>query len=389
MIAFGRALRQRFLLEPETDFLNHGSFGAVPRVVLAAANAWRRRAETNPDRFIREILPGALRAAAAQLARFVGAEAEDLVFVENATAGVNTVLRALAFSPGDEILTTTHAYGAVRQAIRHTVARSGAVLVEAEVPFPAAGEAEILAAVQSRFTPRTRLLVIDHITSPTALILPVVRLCRFARDRGVRVLIDGAHGPGQIDLNVPVLGADWYVGNCHKWLFAPKGTAFLWAHRQAQAGLHPLSVSHAYETGLAAEFDWTGTRDFANWLAVPAALDFIEEIGTAAMRRHNHDLVLAAARRLADAWGTPVGGPPGLLPAMAAIRLPAPWQRFGPPTLDTARRLQSVLLARHRIVAAIVPFGEHLWGRVSAQIYNAPEDYERLAVLPMDAFGPV
>jgi isopenicillin-N epimerase len=384
MAEFGVAMRDRFLLERGTDFLNHGSFGAVPGVVAAAADEWRRRVESNPDRFMREILPGALRDAAGRLARWLGAEPGDLVFVDNATAGVTTILRGLDIAAGDEILTTTHAYGAVRQAIRYVAARTGARLVEADVPFPVADDTEIEAAVTARFTSRTRLLVIDHISSPTALIFPVERLCAAARARGIKVLIDGAHAPGQIALDIPAVGADWYVGNCHKWLLAPKGCAFLWARREAQAGLHPLSISHAYEEGFTAEFDWTGTRDFAPWLAVTAALDVIEEIGADAMRRHNHGLATAAARRLSAAWTSVVGAPDELLAAMATLRLPAGWQGFGPPTIDTARRLQSRLLSTHRIVLAVMPFNGALWGRISAQVYNAPGDYDRLAALPTD-----
>ncbi len=385
MTEFGQAMRGRFLLEPGTDFLNHGSFGAVPREVFAAANGWRRRVETNPDRFMVGTLEGALRAAAGRLAAFLGASGDDVVFVDNATSGVNAVLRSLQFEPGDEILTTSHVYGAVRQTIAYVAGRSGAVPVEAELPFPAAGDDEMVDAVASRITPRTRLLVVDHIASPTALILPVARLCAMARDRGVPVLVDGAHAPGQIDLAIPGLGADWYVGNCHKWLFAPKGCAFLWARRDRQAALHPLSISHDLGKGFASEFDWTGTRDFASWLAVTAALDFIAGIDAERMRRHNHDLVLQAARRIAAAWRTPVGGRAEQLGAMAAIRLPDSWQPRGLLSRETARRLQSALLSKHRIDVAVTSFAGVLWARISAQIYNAPEDYERLASLPVHA----
>src|SRR5882762_5328422 len=243
MIEFGAAARREFLLESGTAFLNHGSFGAAPRSVLEAAESWRRRMEANPDLFLREILPGALRAGAAQVAQFIRAKPDDVVFIDNATAGMNAVLRALQFDANDEILATTHTYGAVRQAIRYVCDRTGARLVEAEVSLPVTGESSLV--------------------SPTGLIFPVAELAALARARGAQVLIDGAHGPGQLELDVPALGADWYVGNCHKWLFAPRSCAFLWCRDDSKRDLHPLAISHHYGEGFTAEFDWTGTRDFS------------------------------------------------------------------------------------------------------------------------------
>lgn len=372
MIKFGLPQRGRFLLEPGTAFLNHGSFGTAPRRVLAAAQRWRRRMEANPDRFLRSVLPGALRGAAGQLARFLQVKEEDLAFVENATSGVNAVLRSLEFRPGDEILATSHTYNAVRQAIRHACARSGAKLVEARIVLPVRNESDLVSPIERRISRRTRLLVLDHISSPTGLVFPVKRLARLARERGAKVLVDGAHAPGQLELDIAALGADWYAGNCHKWLFAPKGCGFLWAPAGAQQGLHPPVISHGYGKGFAAEFDWTGTRDFSSWLAVTAALDFFRELGPARVRAYNHRLVIEAANRIAEAWNTPLDGPPELHGSMMAIRLPGPLQRF------EGSRLMYEILARHRIVVAIVPIGGALWARISAQVYNRPQDYERL-----------
>src|SRR5438876_4971657 len=209
MIEFGAAVKREFLLESGVAFLNHGSFGAAPRVVLEAAGRWRQRMEANPDLFLREILPGKLREAAAELARFIRARPDDVVFVDNATAGVNAVLRALEFRARDEILATTHTYGAVRQAIRYVCDRTGARPVEADISLPVTGESSLVAAFSACVTSRTRLVVLDHISSPTGLIFPVAELAALARARGARVLIDGAHGPGQLELDVPALGADW------------------------------------------------------------------------------------------------------------------------------------------------------------------------------------
>ena len=373
MIRLGRPLRRLFHFEPGTAFLNHGSFGATPRKVAAAAGRWRTRMESNPDRFMREFLPVALRAAAGRLARILHARERDMVFVENATSGINAVLRSLDLRRGDEILATTHTYNAVRQAIRETCRRSGAKLVAARIALPVRSVDDLQLPIEQELNRRTKLVVLDHIASPTGLIFPVKHLARLARARGARVLVDGAHAPGQLELDIPSLGADWYAGNCHKWLFAPKGCGFLWARGGAQAGLHPAVISHGYGKGFAAEFDWTGTRDFSAWLSVPAGLDFLAAMGASRVRAYNHRLVIDAARSISNAWGTPTDGPAHLHGSMMAIRLPDRLQRRDP------ARLMADLLAARRIVVAVAAVGGALWARISAQVYNAPGDYERLA----------
>jgi isopenicillin-N epimerase len=379
VIAFGAAARPHFELDGGTAFLNHGSFGAAPQVVLQAAARWRRRMEQNPDRFYRDILPSALREAAERLGAFIGTRGEDLVFVDNATAGMNAVLRSLEFRAGDEIVATTHTYGAVRQAIRYVYERTGARGVEADITLPVACERDLASAIASRMSERTRLLVLDHIASPTGLIFPVAELAALAHAHGARVLVDGAHAPGQIPLDVPSLGVDWYVGNCHKWLFAPRSAAFLWAREDAKRLVHPLAISHEYGAGFTAEFDWTGTRDVSAWLAVSTALEFVDELGAERVREYNHALIAKAADMLAKAWREPLDAPADLHGAMMAIRLPARLQQGA--TRESARRLQSEILARHGIVVAIMALDDALWARISAQIYNTPEQYEKLLAL--------
>jgi isopenicillin-N epimerase len=377
----GKPMRPEFSLEPGTDFLNHGSFGAPPRAVLEAAGRWRNRLEANPDVFFREVLPGALREAASALARFVGARPQDLVFVDNATAGMNAVLRSLSFSPGDEILASSHVYGAVRQAIRHVCERSGAKFVVAELALPVADAEALVSSLAERMSERTRLLVLDHIASPTGLVFPVAQLARLARARGARVLVDGAHAPGQIALDLPALGVDWYVGNCHKWLFAPRPCGFLWAHESAQDGLHPLAISHDYGRGFGPEFDWTGTRDPAAWLAVVDAIRFLEALGADRVRAHGHELAVASATKIARAWDSVLDGPAALHGSMMAIRLPGRLCRGLAADRGGARELMSVLIAEQRIVVAVMPIGNALWARISASVYNQPADYDRLASL--------
>jgi isopenicillin-N epimerase len=375
------SLRDAFLLEDGVAYLNHGSYGATPRTVLAAADQWRRRMEAQPVRFMQGELPKLLRETAARLASFMGARGEDLVFADNATSGVNAILRSLDFSPGDELLTTTHVYGAVRKTLRYVAARTGATIVEADVPFPVSGEDEIIDAIVRRFSPRTRLLVVDHITSPTALVLPVKRIVQAAKTHGIMVIVDGAHAPGQLDLDIPAIGADFYVGNCHKWLFAPKGCGFLWAAPAAQAEIHPLVISHGYGSGFLAEFDWTGTRDPSAWLAVSTALDFVETIGADILRDHNHALMREAVDLIAQRWRTQAGAPPSLLGAMATIAVPTDRGRFrsAPATLESAAAIHDYLWQDHRIEVPVPVFNGRIWVRISAQIYNRIGDYRRLA----------
>jgi isopenicillin-N epimerase len=372
---FGKAARSEFLLQEGVTFLNHGSFGATPRAVLAAQDAWRARMERQPYHFMHRELPGAIRQAAADLAGFLGARGDDLVFVDNATAGINAVARSVSLEPGDEILVTDHVYPAVRNALSFVCQRARATLVEAPVPFPLGDDDEVIAALAAAIRPGTRLAVLDHVTSPTAVKFPIERLIALFRARGVSVLVDGAHAPGMLEVDVPSLGADWYVGNAHKWLFAPKGCGFLWAAPERQEGLHPAVISHGLGQGFAAEFDWTGTRDPSAWLAVSEAVAFHRRLGSRRVILHNHKLAAEAAVMLAEAWGTEPGAPEPMLGAMAAVRAP----HAAPATLAEGIGLRDRLWNDHGIEAPVIPFAGALWVRISAQVYNEEADYLRLA----------
>ena len=376
---FGRAARAAFLIEDDVAYLNHGGYGATPQVVLAAADAWRLRMERQPVRFMKSELPAALRAAAARLGRFLGANGEDLVFVDNATTAINAIVRSLDIGPGDILATTDHGYAAVRRTLDYVASRTGARVVEIPLPFPAVGADATLDALTRGWPGKVKLFVVDHLASPTALVLPVERMAAFARAKGARVLIDGAHAPGQLALDLPRLGGDWYVGNCHKWLFAPKGCGFLWARREARAGLHPAVISHGYGEGFHAEFDWTGTRDHSPWLAVTAALDFVEALDVDRMRAWQRELRRRAGDLLQQAWGVPAGGPDDMLAAMTTLRLPDRHQPAGPADKRAAERVHDLLWANHRVEAPIMPFAGRLWLRVSVQIYNHLDEYRALA----------
>jgi isopenicillin-N epimerase len=369
---YGHAIRGEWDLDPDFLTLNHGSFGATPRAVRAAQDAWRARLESQPTRFFRDTYPAAIRAAAAALAGFLGAEAQDLAFAENATTGCNAVLRSLRLAPGDEILVLAHVYGAVRNTVRFVCERSGAHMVEAPLPFPRPLPDDITASVAAALTPRTRIAVIDHITSASALVLPIADIVAICHASGVPVLVDGAHAPGHVDLDLTRLGADWYTGNCHKWLNAAKGCAFLWARRDRQADLHPTTISHGYGQGFVAEFDWTGTYDPSAYLSVTAALDFHARIGGPALRVRNAALAFEGASLVAARLGTETGNGNAPSGAMALIRLPG--------------RAEDAPATRARLLelgtdTPVHPLGGAQWLRVSAQAYNDLDDFERLADL--------
>jgi isopenicillin-N epimerase len=375
-LEFGRAARRHFLLEDGIAFLNHGSFGATPREVFQVQDRLRREMEAQPVRFLgRANLQPRLRQAAGELARYLRAEPEHLVFVENATAGANAVLRSFELAPGDEVLVTDHGYPAIRNAAAYVCRRAGARLVTVTLPFPLRSPGQVVTAVADGLTPRTRLVIFDLITSPSAAILPIAALSERCRAVGAAVLVDAAHAPGMIDLDLPSLGAHWVTGNAHKWLFAPRGCAFLWARDPAQPVVHPTVISHGFDQGFTQEFDWVGTRDVTAWLSIGAAIGFHQSMGGVALQRRNHELVGAAAELLAAAWRTEIGVAEPMRGAMAIIR--APVQSDG--SAGTAAVLHDRLWRDHRIEVPVIPLAGRLWLRISAQAYNEIEDYQRLA----------
>jgi isopenicillin-N epimerase len=376
-------------LDPDVAFLNHGSFGACPRAVLAAQDRWRARLERQPVQFMSRDLEGLLDEARVALARFVGAIPEDLVFVPNATSGVNAVLRSLEFAPGDELLTTDHAYGACRNALHFVAERSGATVVTAQVPFPLDGPEAVLEAVLAKVTPRTRLALLDHVTSPTGLVFPLAELVDALAVRGVESLVDGAHAVGMLPLDVSAIGAAYYTGNCHKWLCAPKTAGFLHVRRDLQPMIHPLAISHGLRlprrdrSRFLLEFDWTGTVDPTSYLCVPDAIRVMGEAlpgGWPALRAHTRALALGARRVLCDALGIAVPAPDAMIGSLAAVPI---WDGSAtPPTSGLYRDpLQDALRERAGIEVPITPWPAppHRLLRISAQLYDTAADYERLA----------
>lgn len=371
-------LRSEWLLDPRIAFLNHGSFGAAPRCVLDEQTRWRLRIEAEPVEIIsrrRDELQAVPKRA---IGSWLGMGEDDFGLVTNATEGVNAVLRSLSFGPDDELLTTTHVYNAVRQAMKYVAGRSRATYREVDVPLPVRSSREIAGLVLAGLSPRTRLLVLDHVTSPTALILPVREIVAGCAQRGVDVLVDGAHAPGMVPLDVPSIGAAYYTGNLHKWAAAPKGTGFLWVRPDKQAEIHPLIVSHFYGEGFAKEFGWQGTRDLAAWLSVPRGLEFMADLGWERVRAHNHAMAAWVQRMLCERWSvepvSPIDGQ--LLGSMATLRLPGRLALLGE---QDAQKLQSRLYDDHRVEAPIMHWRGTSFVRPCCQVYNEPAEYHRLA----------
>lgn len=375
MTLFGEPRRADFGLEDGLVFLNHGSFGATPKVALEKQAEWRDRLERNPPRFMRSDLPKAIKESREALAAYLGADPADLGFVDNATGGCNAVLRSFPLEAGDEVLSTSHVYGAVRNAIRFVCRRAGARYVEAALPFGGASADQVVDALKARINDRTRLVVVDHIASDSSLIFPIERIAALCRERGVRLLIDGAHGPGHVPLALDALGADYYAGNCHKWLCAPKGAAFLWVQRERQAGMHPLVISHFLDQGFAAEFGWQGTRDPTAALTVKDVLDWRAKLGEHALRNYCASLLERAVGKLEAAWSVGALTPKEGRAFMATLPVPGE----PPASHALAEKLRAALLEHDHMETQVKAADGVLFIRITAFVYNSDEDYARLA----------
>jgi isopenicillin-N epimerase len=377
MLDFGRHLLPLWHLDPHATLLNHGSFGAAPKAVLDAQTELRTEMEHQPDVFFRrKIMPGpdnAIRVVAEQLGAFIGTRGERLALVENATAGINSVLGSFPFKPRDEILFIDQAYNAVRVSIEDTCRNTGAIAKRVLIPIPVS-RSETISRIVGAVGPRTRLAIIDHITSPTAVLLPVEDIVRELNAKDVRVLIDGAHAVGQIPLDLDRMGADWYTSNAHKWLYAPKGAAFLFASERAAVTTFPISASHFHGLGFPNAYDYTGTRDNTAWLALPAALDFVAKFGAEKIQTYGRALA-AEGKTIMSRFGAEPTAPDDMSVSMRAYMLP---QRRTPDLSDVPE-LMNGLWTNHRIQVNASVFGGRLLIRLSAQIYNDRSDFERLA----------
>jgi isopenicillin-N epimerase len=378
--------RRHWLLAPGIVFLNHGSFGACPKPVLELQAELRRQMEAEPVQFLWRRYEERLDPVRAEAARFLGAQARDLVFVTNATTGVNAVARSLKLRRGDELLTTNQDYNACHNVLVEAARRAGAKLVTARIPFPLESPDEIIAAVMRAVTPRTRLAMLDHITSNSAVVVPVARLIRKLEARGVDTLVDGAHAPGMLPLNLSKLSPAYYTGNLHKWVCAPKGAAFLWVRRDKQAQVQPAVVSHGNNTprpGHSAfqdRFDWAGTFDPTAWLCVGEAIRWMERLlpgGWPAIREANHALAVSARRLLCQRLNIEPPCPEEMLGSMATLPLPERFQ--GRPRSGKIDAGQLRLYDEFGIEAPFVRVNRRGYFRISAHLYNSLSEYEYLA----------
>jgi isopenicillin-N epimerase len=377
-------MKQHWTFDPNILYLTHGTFGATPRVVLEKQREFQLQMESDPIRFfVRELEP-LLDDARAALAEFLRADDAGLVFVPNATAGINAVLRSLDLDQNDELLVTTHEYNASRNVLDYVAGLAGAKVVVAEVPFPIESANVVIDRVMEKVTDRTKLLLIDHVTSPTALVQPIERLVKQLAARGIDTLVDGAHAPGLVPLDLREIGAAYYAGNLHKWVCAPKGAGFLYVRENRRRSVRPHSISHGANSmrtdrsRLLLEFDWTGTFDPSPWLAVPTALQFMDaQGGWAEVMRRNRSLALVARDLLCDTLQIPTPAPDDMLGAMAAVPLPDTTEKpsqYGDP-------LQDRLFADYKIEVPVMPWPHYPKRllRISAQLYNELSEYEKLA----------
>jgi isopenicillin-N epimerase len=382
---FGHAMREHWVLDPEYTYLNHGTVGAPPRRVLERQQALRDELERQPARFMLRELAGLqlapwraesrIREAARSVAGFLGARSEDLVFVSNATTGLNAVLRSIPLAAGDEVVMTDLAYGAITLAAGLATRERGGTLRIVEMPHPVRGPDDIVEAIVSALTPRTKLAVVDHITALTALVLPVTAIVAACHARGVPVLVDGAHAPGSLQLDISSIGADWYVANLHKWAHAPRACGVLWAAPDRQRDLHHPVVSWGFGQGFREEFEWNGTSDPTSYLAAPEGIALLREWGYEAVLDYMHRLAWEAAHVLTDCWRTTLETPRTMVGAMVTVPLP---EAAGATDPDAAR-LRLALLVDDRIEVQLHAWRGRLWVRVSAQVYNERSDMVRLA----------
>ena len=385
-------------LDPHITFLNHGSFGSSPKAVLEEQLRLRTELEAQPIEFLVRQLEGRLDEAKAHLATFLKAHPSNLSFIPNATHGVNTVLRSLRFQPGDELLTTNHAYNACTNALRFVAEQFQAVVRVAQIPTPLDDPMEVCEHLQRAVTPKTRLLLIDHVTSPTALIFPIQEIVTQMKRQGILCLVDGAHAPGMVPLHLSELGADFYTGNCHKWLCAPKGAAFLHVSPDHSEHIRPLSISHGANASRTdrsrheMEFDWTGTADPTAYLCVPTAIEWMAAQmpgGWPAIMKRNRDLAQWASSFVESALGWKPLAPASMIGSMASMRMPDSKESCPPSTPLYSDPFQDQLWQAHQMEIPIIPWPHHpnRLVRLSAQLYNEPAHYHRLCEV-MNHYAP-
>jgi isopenicillin-N epimerase len=385
-------------LDKDIIFLNHGSFGACPTTVLEKQTYYRELMEKEPVAFFIRKFDELYYNSKKALAELITANTNNIVFVPNATAGANAVLHSLKFNPGDELLTTNHVYGACRNLMTYICNRTGAKLVVADVPFPIKKEEQVTEAVLSKVNDKTKIALIDHITSPTGLIFPVEQIVKELSAKGIDAIVDGAHAPGSIPLNVEAIGAAYYTGNCHKWLCTPKGAAFLYVRPDKQKEIHPAIISHPHVNHSAnphsqfqSEFYWTGTNDFSAYLCVTDAIKFMDSLlegGIKKLMGRNRNLTLKVRDMISDVLSIKPAAPKDMIASLCSFPLPD-GSDSGSFPFDYIDPVQDLLFEDYKIEIPVMffPAPPNRLIRTSVQIYNSIEQYNKLAEALKEIFG--
>lgn len=375
-ISLGHSIKKEWLLDEDITFLNNGSFGSVPKIILEEYEKLNRQIEKEPiEFFLRQYFP-MIRESAKKLSDFVGVSSKDLVFVENATAGINTILNSIApiLNKDDEIIFTNYVYPAIKNAIYYICKKTGSLAREIFIPYPIENDKIIFNSIEEGLSRKTKIAVIDHIASSTSVILPIKDIVKLCKANGTLILIDGAHSPGMIDLNINELSPDFYVGNCHKWLYTPKGTALLYCRKELQELLHPLVISLDYGKGFTNEFDWVGTRNPSSWLSVPKALEFYNGIGKQEIQSYIHNLSIEASELIIKELNINMNLNRKLHGAM--VSFPIENEKFSNRT--NPNELRNLIYDKYKIEVPFFNFNGKILFRISSQIYNELYDYEKL-----------
>jgi isopenicillin-N epimerase len=381
------SLRELFQLDPDVVFLNHGSFGATPKEVFAVYQDWQRRLEHQPVKFLGREIQGFLAEARKSLGSYLNADKDDLIFVPNATTGVNIVARSLNLKAGDEVLASDHEYGACNNTWTYLSQRQGFTYKHVAVPLPVKSNEEMLASLWQAVTPKTKVIFLSHLTSPTAVTFPIADICKRAREAGILTVIDGAHAPGQIPLDMQAIDADFYTGNCHKWMCSPKGAGFLYVQRQHQAMIEPLVVSWGWsakpqETLGSAFLDnyaWHGTQDFSSYLSVPAAIEFQQKYNWPKVRVQCHELLKECLGKLHDLTG--------LESAYASDALYQQLAISPLPKIADLNAFKNKLYDDYCVEIPMTEYKDQQFVRISVQGYNTKEDISRLVGAVREMLG--
>jgi len=365
-----------WMLDKGITYMNHGSFGARPKEVFEAQIALKKEFERSPIQFLDREGKERVQHARIIISQFLGCSEKNLGFIENATTGVGCVIQSLNLPVGSELVSTNHVYNGVRQLLAAASERNDWTYREIEVQTPVHSPQQILDTVIDGFSDKTKLLVIDHVASITGVVFPVKELVLACKERGIAILVDGAHAPGMLDLNINQLSPDWYVGNLHKWVCGPPGAGFLWVNDAHLENIHPMTISHFYKQGFINEFDWQGTRDITSILCAAIAVQWGEKIGWTHIRNHNHSLAVSMQSKLIDAWKgeslSPSNG--SMIGSMATVQLP-----IGFPLVEkTVDAMQKWLYDQYQIEVPIMLWQDRTVVRISAQLYTELDDINRL-----------